>query len=114
MSNLGWYQIIIELSKKVGGPRNLLTIVGGTGAAVGVVGTKTWDWIRKQMKDSEGQPIYEVLETFEVDEKEFEIGRSFRVLDIPGDLQYIAFVDGKDTEIIAVSRSILRNSTTWS
>ena len=35
MSNLGWYQWITTASKKVGGPLNLLAIIGGSCLAVG-------------------------------------------------------------------------------
>jgi len=35
MSNLGWYQTIVELSSKVGGPKNLLCITGLGGAVIG-------------------------------------------------------------------------------
>ena len=35
MSNLGWYQWITTASKKVGGPLNLLAIIGGGCLAVG-------------------------------------------------------------------------------
>ena len=46
MSNLGWYQWITTASKKVGGPLNLLAIIGGSCLAVG--GTDIKD--KKELK----------------------------------------------------------------
>lgn len=56
MSNLGWYQWITTASKKVGGPLNLLAIIGGTclaaGTAVGsVVTNKYRNHKEKKLKD---------------------------------------------------------------
>lgn len=37
MSNLGWYQKMTSVAKKVGGPKNLFGIVLAVGATVGIV-----------------------------------------------------------------------------
>ena len=34
MSNLGGYQLLTTAAKKVGGPRNLVLLIAGTGALV--------------------------------------------------------------------------------
>lgn len=35
MSNLGWYQILTTMAKKVGGPKNLIALLAGGGALLG-------------------------------------------------------------------------------
>lgn len=39
MSNLGWYQIFTTNAKKVGGAKNLMGMLIGSGAVLGVSGT---------------------------------------------------------------------------
>ena len=38
MSNLGWYQVMTTLAKKVGGPKQLAVCVAASGYAIGKVG----------------------------------------------------------------------------
>lgn len=52
MSNLGWYQVMTTTAKKVGGPKNLLGLVLGTGIALGVVGTKLYEVATKKIKSN--------------------------------------------------------------
>ncbi len=35
MSNLGWYQILTTMAKKVGGPKILIALLAGGGALLG-------------------------------------------------------------------------------
>ena len=70
MSNLGWYQWITTASKKVGGPLNLLAIIGGSclavGGTVGSVITNKYRDIKdkKELKtDAEIKKIKLVLKT---------------------------------------------------
>ena len=47
MSNLGHYQVITTLSKRIGGPYRLLGAVLVTGVTLGIVGVKAHDRIKK-------------------------------------------------------------------
>ena len=63
MSNLGWYQWITNASKKVGGPLNLLAIIGGSCLAVGcTVGSV----ITNKYRDIKGKKELKTLGTYSV------------------------------------------------
>lgn len=63
MSNLGWYQWITTASKKVGGPLNLLAIIGGGCLAVGgTVGSV----ITNKYRDIKDKKELKTLETYSV------------------------------------------------
>ena len=69
MSNLGWYQWITTASKKVGGPLNLLAIIGGScltiGGTVGSVITNKYRDI-KDKKELKTLGTYSVTKDTEI------------------------------------------------
>ena len=50
MSNLGAYQWLTTAAKKVGGPKNLVGIIAGTGAVAGVAVYKGGEIVVKKIK----------------------------------------------------------------
>ncbi len=98
MGNLGWYQIMTTVAKKVGGPKNLLLLVAGGGAIIGggaVAGTaaiknKVTNELdkKKQIKDS--AVVYTVKEEKTSNEGLlFKSGDKFKVLERDGDAALI-------------------------
>lgn len=93
MSNLGMYQVITRWSSRVGGPRNLLSIVGVTGYAtirLGEAGVKKAIKVLKNKKSGVAQQTY----TFNVSDSDengliFEKGDTFVVVAQYGDLLLI-------------------------
>lgn len=57
MSNLGWYQRIVEWSKRVGGPQYLLLIAMGTGAVVEKTTSMVINAICKKVKNSKNEHV---------------------------------------------------------
>lgn len=51
MSNLGWYQKIVEMAKKVGGPRNLLGLTLLLGAGIAIVFDEGGRAVVKELRD---------------------------------------------------------------
>lgn len=86
MSNLGLYQKMAEIAKKVGGPKNLFGLVFGGGIIVGVSGTKLCEIGAKKAVSNtkfEDKTIYSVKKYGVSNEGlRFEIGDEFRVLEI--------------------------------
>ena len=88
MSNLGDYQKIVERAKKVGGPKNLLTLNSLGGMVVGSVLVLVGAKIAKIFKDKkttttkETDVIYKITAPGESNEGlKFEVGNEFRVLE---------------------------------
>ena len=76
MSNLGSYQIMVELAKKVGGP----IILGILTAITGYVGGKTIEISIKFVKNKseyDDGAIYEVTDTYEI---KLNVGDKFKVI----------------------------------
>lgn len=53
MSNLGWYQVLTTLAKKVGGPKRLIGLLVGSGVVGGVVLTKGGEAVVKKVKKAD-------------------------------------------------------------
>lgn len=98
MSNLGWYQTMTTVAKKVGGPINLGKIVLGTGIVIG--GTiyygcskikKKIDTTLAEKKRTElNAKIYTVNKNGQSNEGlQFLMGDQFKVLEIDGDAALI-------------------------
>lgn len=91
MSNLGAYQWITSASKKVGGPVNLLLLVGVAGAVIGKLGEigvkKGMAAIKphltsKNKADDSTEKIYSVTADGENNEGvKFVVGNQYRVLE---------------------------------
>lgn len=94
MSNLGWYQIMTTVAKKVGGPKNLflLTIGGGallgSSATAGVVAiiNKFSDELEKKKQRVDAAVVYTVkTEKTSNEGLLFKVGDKFKVIERDGD-----------------------------
>lgn len=90
MSNLGLYQKMTEIAKKVGGPKKLFQLVFGSGIIVGASGTTLCVLsVKKAMRNnmkSQDKTIYCVKKYGVSNEGlQFKIGDKFRVLEIDKD-----------------------------
>ena len=127
MSNLGAYQWITSASKKVGGPINLLLLIGAAGATTGIaiykaceVGVKKCVKIIKSHptttdKDLESQHIfYSVIKPGISNEGvEFFVGSQYRVLETDGDSVLIEKI-GDENNPYFVSAEFLRTISDYS
>ena len=119
MGNLGMYQWMTTIAKKVGGPKNLLLLTFAGGAVVGVGGYAGGAAIsrsiqnnrRKKRLSESNTVIYTVKEEKASNEGVlFQIGDQFRVLERDGDAVLIEklgdqhnpyFVSGKSLSMIS-------------
>ena len=94
MSNLGWYQILTSMAKKVGGPKRLIGILVGSGALLGggaVAGgnalkKKIKTSLEKKKKEEEAATLYIVNTEGKSNEGLlFKVGDTFKVLEADGD-----------------------------
>lgn len=99
MSNLGDYQRLTTLAKKVGGPRNLLRIVVGSGVVAGGLGVNLWNKIRSK-SNSQINDVVGVNEIFEVTTSgqdisglRFEVGDLFRIVSSDDETVLIEIID---------------------
>lgn len=91
MSNLGDYQRMTILAKKVGGPKNLAVIIVGAGAVASVAlykgGEIVKEKVRKKknkekLKETSDSIVYSItVDGVSDDGLEFKIGDQFRVLE---------------------------------
>ncbi len=105
MSNLGGYQILTTLGKKVGGPWNLVGLFVGGGAIIGgcfVAGghalkKKTDALSEKKRQEAEAAIIYTVnVEGRSNEGLLFTVGDTFRVLERDGDAGLIEKIGDKN------------------
>lgn len=92
MSNLGWYQLMTKYAKKVGGPKNFIALLMGSGYLLGkggeivikrIVNTTKKD---NKVKESDIRKVFEVISNGKYkDELEMAIGDKYIVLDSDGD-----------------------------
>ena len=94
MSNLGWYQLLTTVAKKVGGPKNLIAIIAGSGVLAGIAGTKGVEGINKKVRENkeiqrkriESLSIYTIEKDGKSNEGlELRKGDKFKVLEKDGD-----------------------------
>lgn len=91
MSNLGDYQKMTIMAKKVGGPKNLAVIIAGAGAVASVAlykgGEIVKEKVRKKknkekLKETSDSIVYSItVDGVSDDGLEFKIGDQFRVLE---------------------------------
>lgn len=90
MSNLGDYQKMTIVAKKVGGPKNLAVIIAGAGAVASVAlykgGEIVKEKVRKKnkekLKETSDSIVYSItVDGVSDDGLEFKIGDQFRVLE---------------------------------
>ena len=112
MGNLGWYQIVTALSKKVGGPLKLLAIVFGGGTLFGGGTTlgvqKLRKIILKNLKEKkqadESAVIYTVNSDGQSNEGlQFKEGEQFKILETEGDAGLIEKIgDGNNPYFVSL------------
>ncbi len=122
MSNLGGYQWLTTVAKKVGGPKNLVLIIAGTGAAVykgsEIVVKKTVKEIKKRMSQEKlpeivDTKIYTVTAEGTSNEGlEFKIGDQFKVLETDKDAVLIEKIGDSDNPYF-ISAELLKNISNY-
>lgn len=95
MSNLGGYQLLTAAAKKVGGPRNLVLLIAGTGALVykcsEIVVFKVATEVikmknaKKRLGDELGGEVY-IVKSFGISDEglQFKVNERFKVLEVDG------------------------------
>lgn len=116
MGNLGWYQVMTTLAKKVGGPKKLFWIVFGGGAMAGGSITFGGMKIKKRIskvleekkKEEESAKVYEITDDGKSNEGlVFVKGDKFKVLEVDGDVALIEKI-GDDNNPYVVALSFLK------
>lgn len=97
MSNLGWYQILTTAAKKVGGPKNLIGILLGTGAILGGGAVKIKNEVDKKInekqKAAKAAKVYIVeKEGYSNEGLHFKKGDTFKLLEADGDVGLIEII----------------------
>ena len=108
MSNLGWYQTLTTVAKKVGGPRNLVGLVFGAGTIVGIPLTLGSQKLHKGIKIKKAkmnskkasQSLGDVLFTIFTEGVDstgllFKAGGQFRILERDGNAVLIELIGDK-------------------
>lgn len=116
MSNLGDYQRMTILAKKVGGPKNLAVIIAGAGAVASVALYKGGEIIKEKvrkkknkekLKETSDSIVYSItVDGVSDDGLEFKIGDQFRVLETDKDAVLIEKI-GDDNNPYFVSVEFL-------
>lgn len=122
MSNLGGYQRLTTVAKKVRGPKNLVLIIAGTGAAVykgsEIVVKKTVKEIKKRMSKEKlpeisDTQIYTVTAEGTSNEGlKFKIGDQFKVLETDKDAVLIEKIGDSDNPYF-ISAELLKNISNY-
>lgn len=127
MSNLGGYKVLTTLAKKVGGPRNLVILIAGSGAIAYAVVVKAGKFVIKKgeqviIKRKEKKNNYEirkdVIYTVDRDVEsneglELKVGDRFKVLECDGDDILIELI-GNDNNPYFVSGELLKEISNYS
>ncbi|MBQ8296634.1 MAG: hypothetical protein IJX77_02485 [Ruminococcus sp.] len=122
MSNLGGYQWLTTVAKKVGGPKNLVLIIAGAGAVIykggEIVVKKTVKEIKKRMSQEKlpeiaDTKIYTVTAEGTSNEGlEFKIGDQFKVLETDKDAVLIEKIGDSDNPYF-ISAELLKNISNY-
>lgn len=119
MGNLGAYQVLTTVSKKVGGPKNLILLTASAGAAIGITVYKGGEiLVKKGVKvikariDSKKQVIdvkQHVVKTPGISNEgvKFELGEKFNVLAADDDAILIEKI-GDENNPYFVSKEFLK------
>lgn len=94
MSNLGWYQTMTTVAKKVGGPLPLAGLIVAAGAVVGGSGVKIKSKVDQMLDRKKEQEEAAIVHTVKKDGKSkegliFKVGDQFKVLEVDGDAALI-------------------------
>lgn len=97
MSNLGWYQIIVSASKKVGGPLRLAGLIAGGGAGLYAGGEAIARHVKKLLNQKQQEVEAAVIYTVRKEGQSHEgllfmVGKQFKVLEVDGDAALIVFI----------------------
>ena len=118
MSNLGAYQWLTTVAKKVGGPKNFVLIIAGTGAVIykgsEIVVKKIIKKINKEeLHGTSDSMVYSVTaEGVSNDGLKFKIGDKIRVLETDKDAILIEKI-GEDNNPYFVSEEMLKNISNY-
>lgn len=121
MSNLGWYQILTSMAKKVGGPKRLIGLLVGGGALLGSGATagsnaikkKVMAELNKKKQAEKAAVIYTVFTDGKSNEGLiFRPGDTFKVLEVDGDAGLIEIV-GDDNSPYFVSLNFLESISNY-
>ncbi|MBQ8121648.1 MAG: hypothetical protein IJ172_12850 [Ruminococcus sp.] len=113
MSNLGWYQLLTTLAKKVGGPKKLVLLLVGSGAVIGgsatagglAVKKKVKKTLDKKKKNAEAAIVHTVIQNGVSNEgKTFTIGDKFKVLEVDGDAGLIELIGDNNSPYYVSTR----------
>ncbi len=94
MSNLGWYQKIVEMAKLVDGPKNLIAILLGSGAIIGATASAGailgGQKLLKKHKNGKkcnisGNKLYDICKEAIYDNLHFMRGDKYKVLAVDND-----------------------------
>lgn len=105
MSNLGWYQKLTTMAKRVGGPKNLMTLLVSGGVVAGVGGTllvqKAKSLRAKRISKNltylyDGKTFKVVVEKSVTDRLKLAIGDKYKVLSRDGDAVLIEVLGSTD------------------
>ncbi len=109
MSNLGWYQKMTTLAKKVGGPLSLLGIVLFIGSVIGDAIKGIVKEVKKIIMKKRYANILFTISTDTTDKQglKFQKGGQFRVLEADGEAVLIELLGNKDNPYF-VSGNFLR------
>ena len=115
MGNLGWYQILTTMAKKVGGPKRLIALLTGGGALLGggavaggnAIKKKVLSELEKKRQEEALAKVYTVKKEGRSNEGLlFVEGDTFKVLEVDGDAGLIEKI-GDDNNPYYVSRKFL-------
>lgn len=121
MSNLGWYQIMTTMAKKIGGPRRFMALLSGGGVLVGGAlvagGSKIKKRIDKSLADKKREAdaafVYTVdTEGHSNEGLSFDVGEKFKVLEVDGDVALIDKLDDKNSPYF-VSVNLLQSISSY-
>lgn len=116
MSNLGWYQTVVTLMKKAGGPKNFFAFLIGASAAGGSLLTVATQKAIKAGKrianskdeDSEQEFPFEFTENAKEKREKVKKGDRFRVLDQDKDVVFIQIKSIPD-QLFVFSENFLKS-----
>ena len=101
MGNLGWYQVLTTMAKKVGGPKTLIGLLVGGGAVLGggavaggsAIKQKVSSELEKKKKIEQAAVVHTVnAEGTSNEGLHFKVGDKFKVLDVDGDAGLIEII----------------------
>lgn len=121
MGNLGWYQLMTTVAKRVGGPKQLFALVFGGGAVVGSSAVAAGSAIKRKMtqkpdrkeREATDSVVYTVNRNGRSNKGlRFEVGEKFKVLETDGNAGLIEKL-GDSNNPYFVSLNFLRSISNY-